>query len=60
MKFSFHPEAEKELNQAIDYYEEIDPGLGIDFAMVPNQAKLIKLEEGPKKNESNSLHNPRM
>ncbi|WP_295405224.1 type II toxin-antitoxin system RelE/ParE family toxin [uncultured Thiocystis sp.] len=33
MSFSFHPEAEKELNAAIDYYEEIEPGLGYDFAL---------------------------
>jgi plasmid stabilization system protein ParE len=33
MIFSFHPEAEAELNHAIDYYEDIDPGLGHDFAV---------------------------
>ncbi len=33
MSFSFHPEAEKELNEAIDYYEEIESGLGLDFAI---------------------------
>lgn len=33
MNFSFHPEAEEEFNQAIDYYEDIDPGLGYDFAL---------------------------
>lgn len=32
MNFSFHPEAEQEFNSAIDYYEQIDPGLGYDFA----------------------------
>ncbi len=32
MIFSFHPEAEEELNKAIDYYEAIEPGLGYDFA----------------------------
>ena len=31
--FSFHPEAEKELNEAIDYYEDIESGLGYDFAL---------------------------
>ncbi|RLE28093.1 MAG: type II toxin-antitoxin system RelE/ParE family toxin [Acidobacteria bacterium] len=36
MTFSFHPEAEAEFNQAIDYYEEIDPGLGWDFAVEVN------------------------
>jgi hypothetical protein len=33
VSFSFHPEAEAELNQAIDYYEKIDQGLGYDFAV---------------------------
>jgi plasmid stabilization system protein ParE len=33
MSFSFHPEAEEEFNQAIDYYEEIESGLGYDFAL---------------------------
>lgn len=32
MTFSFHPEAEAELNEAIDYYEECEPGLGYDFS----------------------------
>jgi hypothetical protein len=31
MTFSFHPEAEKEFNQAIDYYEECQVNLGLDF-----------------------------
>lgn len=31
MKYIFHEEAEKELNCQIDYYEEIQPGLGKDF-----------------------------
>lgn len=33
MNFSFHPEAEEEFNRAIDYYEQINPGLGLDFAL---------------------------
>jgi plasmid stabilization system protein ParE len=33
MSFSFHPEAEDEFNKAIDYYEDIEPGLGYDFAL---------------------------
>ena len=33
MSFSFHREGEKELNEAIDYYENIEPGLGYDFAL---------------------------
>ena len=33
MKRSFHPEAETEFNEAIDYYEECEPGLGEDLAI---------------------------
>ncbi len=33
MNHAFHPEAEAELNQAIDHYEEIEPGLGYDFVL---------------------------
>ena len=33
MTFFFHPEAEKELNLAIKYYENIKPALGYDFAL---------------------------
>ncbi len=33
MKFSFHPEAEKEFDESIEYYEDIEPGLGYDFAL---------------------------
>jgi hypothetical protein len=32
MRYSFHPEAEAEFLQAIDYYEECKVGLGEDFA----------------------------
>lgn len=31
MTYIFHEEAEEELNRQIDYYEEIQPGLGEDF-----------------------------
>jgi toxin ParE1/3/4 len=33
MKFAFHPEAETELRQAIEYYEERDQTLGQQFAI---------------------------
>ena len=33
MSFEFHPEAEDELGSAIEYYEEIEKGLGSDFAI---------------------------
>lgn len=32
MKYSFHPDAEIEFLNAVDYYEEIEQGLGLDFA----------------------------
>jgi len=33
MTFAFHPEAETEFNEAIEYYENNEPGLGYDFSM---------------------------
>ena len=33
MTFSFHPEAEKEFLEAINYYENRERGLGYDFAI---------------------------
>ena len=33
MTFSFHPEAKTEFNEAIDYYEEYEQGLGYDFVI---------------------------
>jgi hypothetical protein len=32
MTFSFHPEAEAELNLSVDYYENCSKGLGAEFA----------------------------
>lgn len=32
MKYSFHPAAEEELNEAIDYYNECQDDLGLAFA----------------------------
>ncbi|GAB6060287.1 hypothetical protein [Desulfonatronum parangueonense] len=32
MKFTFNPEAEEEFEATIAYYDECDPGLGLDFA----------------------------
>ncbi|MEK6528396.1 MAG: type II toxin-antitoxin system RelE/ParE family toxin [Nitrospirota bacterium] len=32
MKYSFHPEAKKELLEAISYFEECRTGLGLDFS----------------------------
>jgi toxin ParE1/3/4 len=33
MNFSFHPEADVELFEAIEYYEECEAGLGYDFSI---------------------------
>ncbi len=33
MKFAFHPEAETEFHEAIEYYEGVESGLGYDFAI---------------------------
>ncbi len=32
MQYSFHPEAEQELNDSIDYYNECQENLGFEFA----------------------------
>jgi plasmid stabilization system protein ParE len=32
MKYVFHPQARREFNQAIDYYQSCKKGLGKDFA----------------------------
>lgn len=32
MKWIFHPEAEDEFFEAIEYYEAVEPGLGHDFS----------------------------
>lgn len=36
--YGFHPEAESELLDAIDYYESRSKGLGLDFALEVYQA----------------------
>lgn len=38
MIFSFHPEAEREFIEAIEYYESIEPGLGFDFSLEVHSA----------------------
>jgi len=38
MNFSFHPEAQEEFYKAIDYYEDIESGLGYDFALEVHSA----------------------
>ncbi|WP_206732254.1 hypothetical protein [Halarcobacter mediterraneus] len=32
MAYSFHPDAELELNAFVDYYQECKDGLGVEFA----------------------------
>lgn len=46
MKYIFHEEAEKELNRQIDYYEEIQPGLGEDF-LEEVLAAIFRVMENP-------------
>lgn len=33
MTFAFHPDAESEFREAIEYYESCTAGLGLDFAL---------------------------
>jgi len=33
MTFAFHPDAKSEFYEAIDYYEQCEPGLGYDFSI---------------------------
>jgi hypothetical protein len=39
MSFRFHPAAEAEFSDAIQYYEDVEPGLGQDFAVEGGQSK---------------------
>jgi hypothetical protein len=32
MRYRFHPDAEAELNEAVDYYDGCEDGLGLGFA----------------------------
>jgi hypothetical protein len=38
MNPAFHPEAEEEFLQAVDYYEDCEKGLGLDFALAVHDA----------------------
>lgn len=38
MSFSFHPDPEKEFNEAIEYYEDLESGMGYDFALEVHSA----------------------
>jgi hypothetical protein len=46
VKTNFHPEAEEELNNAIDFYESKELGLGIDFAIDIKKA-IVRIEKYP-------------
>jgi len=46
MSWSFHPEAERELHAAIDYYEQRDRGLGYAFAVEVHRA-ILRMREMP-------------
>ena len=47
MSYSFHPEAEDEFLEAIDYYEDREEGLGFDFA-VEIYSTIGRAEQHPK------------
>lgn len=47
MDFTFHPAAEAELIEAVEYYESIQPGLGGDFSLEAYQA-IIRAVKHPK------------
>ena len=32
MRFYFHPDADVELDRTVEYYEQCQPGLGLEFA----------------------------
>ena len=32
MRFYFHPDADAEFDKAVEYYEQCQPGLGLEFA----------------------------
>ena len=38
MNFAFHPDAENEFTNSINYYEDIEKGLGLDFAIEVHSA----------------------
>jgi len=46
MKLYFHPEAEAEFNQAIEYYEQHQSGLGLQF-VGEVYATIARIEEYP-------------
>ena len=53
MTYSFHPEAEFELNIAVDYYEECKVNLGVEFAYEVQKTiqRIIEYNEPKKLNQ---------
>jgi plasmid stabilization system protein ParE len=47
MNYSFHPDAEEEFLAAIDYYEQREKNLGLDFALEV-YAAIARASEHPK------------
>lgn len=47
MTYSFHPEAEEEFFEAINYYEECEIGLGYEFA-VETYSAIQRVSDFPK------------
>ena len=44
MKSAFHPEAQRELLEAIDYYNDAEPGLGLQFfAEIQSAIELVEV-----------------
>ena len=46
MKFYFHPKADEEFDEAVRYYEECRPGLGLKFA-AEVYAAITRISEYP-------------
>ena len=46
MRFLFHPQADDEFDQAVRYYENCQPGLGLEFAEEV-YATVVRISEYP-------------
>jgi hypothetical protein len=48
MRFCFHPDAVAEFDRAVEYYEQCQPGLGLEFAEEVYAAivRIIEYPEG--------------
>jgi plasmid stabilization system protein ParE len=58
MKFYFHPEADAELDEAVRYYEDCEPGLGRAFAEEV-YAAIARISEYPSAWPTMSIHTRR-